>query len=71
MDLPALSKGLSAATPNHADQVGGLIYDESKLRARTHLLRPLGILLLGNTVACFVPCALFCGLWSAIYNRPG
>jgi len=53
LDLPALSKGLSAATQNHADQVGGLFYDERKSRARTHLWRPLDILILGNKVACF------------------
>ena len=54
LDLAALSKGLSAATQNHADHVGGLFYDDNKVRARTHLWRPLGILILGNTVACFV-----------------
>jgi len=56
---------------NHAEHVGGLFYDDNKLRARTHLWRPLDILILGNTVACFVHCALLCGLWSALYNGSG
>ena len=30
LDLPALSEGLSAATQNHADHVGGLFYDDKK-----------------------------------------
>ena len=68
LDLPALSEGLSAATQNHADHVGGLFYDDNKLRARTHLLRPLEILIIGNMAACFVHCALLCGLWSALYE---
>ena len=42
-----------------------------KNSARTHLWRPLGILVLGKTVACLVLCALLCGLWSALYNRSG
>ena len=46
-------------------------YDDSKLRARTHLWRPLDILTHGKTVACLVPCALLCGLWSALYNMSG
>ena len=68
LDLAALSEGLSAATQNHAEHVGGLFYDDNKPRARTHLWRPLDIIILGNTVACFVHCALLCGLWSALYN---